>query len=67
MSEHVGLEVGLLCTRKDALGATERFFSRMGPHVQPKGASSRGRVAALCTIESFLARMSEHVLLEARL
>ena len=35
MSEHVGLEGNILCTRIDALGATERFFSRMGAQVCP--------------------------------
>ena len=53
MSEHVGLEVSISCARKDALGATETLFSRMGTHVCPKVTSLRGRVAALCTLESF--------------
>ena len=47
MSEHVGLEVGLLRTRIDALGASEILFSRMGKHMSPKVTSSRGGVVAL--------------------
>ena len=36
----------------------------MGEHVRPNVSSLRGRVAALCTIESFFTWMFEHVLLE---
>ena len=50
----MGLEVNILCTRIEALGATERLFSRMGTRVQLEATSMRGREAALCAVENFL-------------
>ena len=61
MTQHMSLEIIILCGGISALFATERFFSEMDQHVDLEMRSLFGRVIALCASKSLLATMNQHV------